>query len=67
MMFDPSIILFLGLAFALTLGTVAGILYSRRSDELKAIKYNIEKSKKKLKKLKKKAKKIENGENRTNS
>jgi F0F1-type ATP synthase membrane subunit b/b' len=61
MPFDITLIFFLALAFAVTLGVVGGIIYSRRNDELKGIKQSIEKGKKKLKKLKKKAKKLENG------
>jgi len=65
---DVTLIFFLALTFAVTLGAVGGTIHSRRSDALKEIKQNIEKGKKKLKKLKKKAKKLENGgENRTNS
>ena len=65
---DVTLIFFLALSFALTLGAVGGFIHSRRSDELTEIKRNIEKSKKKLKKLKKKAKQLKNGgEKRTNS
>ncbi len=58
---DLTLIFFLALAFAVTLGAAGGVVYSRRSDALKEIKQNIEEGKKKLKKLKKKAKKLENG------
>ena len=61
MPFDITLIFFLALACAVTLGAVGGTIHSRRSEALKEIKQNIEKSKKKLKKLKKKAKKLENG------
>lgn len=64
---DVTVIFFLALTFAVTLGVVGGIIHSRRSEALKEIKQSIEKGKKKLKKLKKKAKQLENGENRTNS
>ena len=68
MPFDITIIFFLALTFAVTLGAVGGTIHSRRSDALKEIKQNIEKGKKKLKKLKKKAKKLKNGgEKGTNS
>ena len=68
MPFDITLIFFIALAFAVTLGAVGGTIHSRRSDELKGIKQSIEKGKKKLKKLKKKAKKLENGgEKGTNS
>ena len=68
MPFDITLIFFLALAFAVSLGIAGGVVYSRRSEALKEVKQSIEKSKKKLKKLKKKAKKLENGgEKGTNS
>jgi len=58
---DVTLTFFLALAAAVTFGTVAGIVHSRRSEALGIIKQDIAKGKKKLKKLKKKAKKLENG------